>query len=629
MKAKFLDIEIDYSRDALLNDFASDLLKKHYMVEGEKSPQESYARVATAFCDGDLALAQRIYDYVSKKWFMFASPVLSNASSPYHKSKGLPISCFLSYVPDSIHGLTEHSTETKWLSVKGGGVGGHWSDVRSVSDVAPSPIPFLAEMDRTMVAYRQGKTRKGSYAAYLDVSHPDIKEFLQMRIPTGGDVNRKSFNLNVAVNITDKFLEAVEKDEKWQLIDPHDKTVRDELKAKELWHFILETRFRTGFPYICYIDEANRRLPESLKAKGLKINGSNLCSEIFLPTNEERTAVCCLSSLNLEYYDEWKNTSIVEDLITMLDNVLQSFIDTAPAALHRAINSATRERSLGLGTMGFHSLLRRKRIAFEGLSARYLNKEIFKLIYDRARKQSGVLAFEKGVYPDGEEYIEKILENEFPTIVKSGEIFGDDASRKAYDARRNELIEEIGRNAHVIAIAPNANSSIILGTSPSIEPYSGNSFTHKTRIGSYLVKCRYLEARLAEVGKNTEDVWNDITRNKGSVLHLDFLNDEDKEVFKTAYELDQRWVVDHARDRQEFIDQGQSINLFFCNGVPRAYVNIVHARAFEAVGVGRPIKSLYYLRAESRKYADSVSEKIERIALKDAEEDSECISCQG
>jgi ribonucleoside-diphosphate reductase alpha chain len=633
MKTSFLGIEIDYSRDSLLSKFGQELLEKHYMVDEEKSPQEAYARASTYFSNGDNALAQRLYDYASKKWFMFASPVLSNASSEYHKSKGLPISCFLGYVPDSIHGLTDHSTETKWLSVKGGGVGGHWSDVRSVSDVAPGPIPFLAEMDRTMIAFRQGKTRKGSYAAYLDVSHPDVKEFLQMRIPTGGDINRKSFNLNIAVNITDKFLEAVENDDKWDLIDPSDKSVRDTLRARDLWYFILETRFRTGFPYICYIDQANRKLPDSLKHAGLKINGSNLCSEIFLPTNEQRTAVCCLSSLNLEYYDEWKDTSIVEDLITMLENVLQNFIEKAPEALARAVYSATRERSLGLGTMGFHALLRRKRIAFEGLSARYLNKEIFALIYNRARKQSGLMALEKGCYPDGQDYIDHILSIEFPDIYKAGEIFADDATRTRFDQRKNELILQIGRNAHVIAIAPNANSSILIDTSPSIEPYSGNTFTQKTRIGSYLVKCKYLAQRLKELGKDDEDTWSGITTNKGSIMHLDFLSAEDREIFKTAYEIDQRWIVDHARDRQEFIDQGQSINLFFYNGVDRKYVNSVHKRAFIKDGVGTPIKSLYYLRTESKRYAANVSENIERVALKDADlssqSDSECISCEG
>lgn len=630
MKKKFLDIEIDYSRDELLSEFGMNLLKKHYMVDGETSPQEAYARCATCFCNNDLELAQRIYDYVSKKWFMFASPVLSNASCEYHKSKGLPISCFLSYVPDSIHGLTEHSTETKWLSVKGGGVGGHWSDVRSVSEMAPSPIPFLAEMDRTMIAYRQGKTRKGSYAAYLDVSHPDIKEFLQMRIPTGGDINRKSLNLNSAINISDKFLNAVENDEMWQLIDPHDKTVRDEMKARDLWYFILETRFRTGFPYICHLDEANRKLPQSLKSKGLKINGSNLCSEIFLPTNQERTAVCCLSSLNLEYYDEWKDTNIVQDLITMLDNVLQSFIENAPEALKKAKFSASRERSLGLGTMGFHSLLRKKGLAFEGLSARYLNKEIFKTIYSKAREQSGKLALEKGVYPDGIEYINKVLESEFPSISKNGEIFSDDQTRKKFEQRKNDLILQIGRNAHVLAIAPNANSSILIDTSPSIEPYSGNAFTQKTRIGSYLVTCKYLKKKLAELGKDNEEIWNSITTNKGSIAHLDFLTQEDKSVFKTAYEIDQRWIIDHARERQEFIDQGQAVNLFFYNGVERKYVNEVHKRAFKQDGVGVALKSLYYLRAEAKRYADSVSEKIERVALKDAtSEGSECLSCEG
>ena len=323
----YRSIVVDKDRDKRLNKFSIDLLKNYYMLKEESSPQEAFARASLAFCGGDYNLAQRIYDYASQQWFMFSSPILSNAPAPESSSRGLPISCFLTYVDDSLEGLMDHSEELRWMSVKGGGVGGHWSGIRSNSDIAPGPIPFLKTVDADMTAYRQGKTRKGSYAAYMDVSHPDIIEFLNIRLPTGGDVNRKCFNLHNAVNITDKFMEAVVNGDDWHLLDPNDDSIRDTVKARELWQRILITRFRTGEPYLNFIDEANRQLPEFQKELGLKIHGSNLCNEIHLPTNKDRSAVCCLSSLNLEKYEEWKDTSIVEDLITYLDNVLQHFID--------------------------------------------------------------------------------------------------------------------------------------------------------------------------------------------------------------------------------------------------------------------------------------------------------------
>ena len=356
-----LVIEIDKKRDKLLEDYSVGMLKDFYLTDYEKSPQEGFARASLAWSTYndklDVELAQRLYDYVSNKWFMFASPVLSNAPNGQNKkNKGMPISCFLTYVPDTLEGLIDHSSELRWLSIMGGGVGGHWSDVRTVSDIAPGPIPFLHTVDADMIAYRQGKTRKGSYAAYMNVDHPDIMEFLNIRIPTG-DVQRKALNIHNAINITDKFMEAVMTNSDFDLIDPNDGTVKETVKARKLWERILEIRFRTGEPYLNFIDTANNSLPEPLKEAGLKIHGSNLCNEIHLPTSAERTAVCCLSSLNLEYYDEWKDTTIVRDLIRMLDNVLEYFIQNAPDTIARAKYSAMRERSLGLGAMGFHSLL--------------------------------------------------------------------------------------------------------------------------------------------------------------------------------------------------------------------------------------------------------------------------------
>lgn len=568
-----------------------DLLKSFYMVEGEKSPQEAFARAAKAYCGGDTAFAQRIYDYASKGWFMFASPVLSNAVLPGEKWKALPISCFLTYVPDTLEGLISHTAELRWLSVKGGGVGGHWSSVRSVSGKSPGPIPFLKTVDADMTAYRQGTTRKGSYAAYLDVSHPDVLEFLQMRLPTGGDPNRKCLNLHNALNITDDFMQACVEGGDWNLVDPADGGVRDTMPARELFERILEVRSRTGEPYLNFIDAANRGLPQPLKDLGLKINGSNLCNEIHLATAEDRTAVCCLSSLNLALYDDWKDTPLVRDLIRMLDNVLQVFIDNAPGELHRAIYSATRERSLGLGTMGFHAYLQQKMIPWESAMAKGVNLQVFQNIQNEAIAATAALAVEKGEYPDG---------------IGSGR-----------------------RNAHLLAIAPNANSSILLNISPSIEPWKSNAYTHRTRAGSHQVRNPVLKALLEERlpdSTEREKVWSSITTNAGSVQHLDedLLSDWEKEVFKTAFELDQRWVVGHAADRQPFICQGQSVNLFFPAGVDRHYVLMTHIKAWK-----EGLKGLYYLRTTAGVDADKVSSKIERVALKDYVEDEECLSCQG
>ena len=593
MKKECYGINIDLGLDKNLSDFSINLLRNYYMEEEESSPQESFARAAVAFSE-NLDQAQRIYDYASKGWFMYSSPILSNAPRPNAKSLGLPISCFLTYVDDSLEGLINHTDELRWMSVKGGGVGGHWSDIRSNSPIAPGPIPFLKTVDSDMTAYRQGKTRKGSYAAYMDISHPDIVEFLSIRLPTGGDVNRKCFNLNNAVNVTDEFMEAVIKGETWNLIDPDDNSVRDTINARDLWQRILKVRFRTGEPYINFIDEANRHLPDFQKKLGLKIHGSNLCNEIHLSTSSERSAVCCLSSLNLEKFDEWENTEIVEDLIQYLDNVIQFFIDNAPDNLKKAKYSAHRERSLGLGAMGFHALLQLKNIPFESAMAKSINMNIFSLIQSRAKQKTRELAKEKGECPDA-----------------------DGANV---------------RNAHLIAVAPNANSSIIAGTSPSIEPWKSNAYTHRTRVGSYLVKNPHLEKVLWEYASNIAKIdietwmseqWKSIILSEGSVGHLDFMSDWHKSVFKTAFELDQRWIIDHAGDRQTFICQGQSVNLFFPAGTEKSYVNSVHIRAWN-----RKLKGLYYLRTNSGAAAEKVSQIVKQDRLKDYEDD-DCLSCQG
>ena len=570
-----MPVKIDRKKDALLAEYAVGMLKDFYLNDYEKSPQEGFARAATAWSkyreEMDDALAQRLYDYVSNKWFMFASPVLSNAPNGEKKDKGMPISCFLTYVPDTLEGLIGHSSELRWLSVYGGGVGGHWSSVRTVSDIAPGPIPFLHTVDADMIAYRQGKTRKGSYAAYMDISHPDVVEFMNMRIPTG-DVQRKALNLHNAINITDEFMRCVSEDKDFDLRDPKDGTVKETVNARKLWERLLEIRFRTGEPYLNFIDTANHALPQPLKDKGLKIHGSNLCNEIHLPTSADRTAVCCLSSLNLEYYDEWKDTTIVRDLVRMLDNVLQFFIDEAPDTITRAKYSAERERSIGLGAMGFHSLLQRHGVAWESVAAREINRTVFDHIKSEASAETELLAQERGEYPDG---------------VGSGK-----------------------RNSHLLAIAPNASSGIILSTSPSIEPMKANAYTHRTRAGSFLVKNKYLEQLLEEKGENNESTWTSIITKKGSVQHLPFLTEGEKAIYKTADELDQNWVVTHAAERQEFICQGQSVNLFFPSGAEKSYVNKVHFSAW-----AKGLKGLYYLRTESKQRAENVSEKVERVAL--------------
>jgi ribonucleoside-diphosphate reductase alpha chain len=585
-----LGVKIDPSKDKTMTEQAVKLLKDYYCREDESTPQEAFARAAVAFSAGDKKLAQRIYDAASNGWFMFSSPILSNAPLKGEKVKSLPISCFLTYVPDTLEGLIDHSAELRWLSVKGGGVGGHWSDVRSVSDVAPGPMPFLHTVDSDMTAYRQGKTRKGSYASYMDISHPDIVEFINMRIPTG-DVNRKCLNLHHAVNLSDKFMRAVAHDDVWELKDPSKEEVRDTIRARKLWELILETRYRTGEPYLNFIDTANKALPQSQKDMGLTIKGSNLCNEIHLVTNEERSAVCCLSSLNLEKYDEWKDSTVVADLIRFLDNVLQYFIDHAGEEIHRAKYSAMRERSLGLGAMGYHAYLQKHRIEFESEEAVSTNIEIFKSIKHQAEVETSILAAERGESPD---------------MAGTGK-----------------------RNAHLLAIAPNANSSLIGGTSPSIEPWKANAFTSRTRAGSHLTKNKYLEEELELLNMNTDEVWSSIITGGGSVQHLDFLSDHIKGVFKTAIELNQDMIVMQAGDRQKYLCQGQSLNIFFPSGATKDYLHKVHYNAW-LYGT----KGLYYLRTETSNKAENVASKVARDRLAEfsdttADTQDECVSCQG
>ena len=586
-------INIDYRKDKLLTEFSHKTLQDRYLVGDEVSPQEGFARAAQAFAD-DEAHAQRLYDYASNLWFMFATPVLSNGGT----QRGLPISCFLNYVDDSREGITGHYTENAYLSSFGGGIGGSWSDVRaqgtktSKGSESTGVMPFVKVVDSEMLAFSQGVTRRGSYAAYLHMSHPEVEEFLDMRKPTGGDTNRKCLNLHHGVVIPDKFMEIIHKatkepgfDDSWELIDPHSGEVKKVVSARTLWVKLLQNRMETGEPYLMFEDAVNADLPQFQKNKGLRVHHSNLCSEITLATNDERTAVCCLSSVNLEYYDEWKKVpAFIPDLIRMLDNVLESFIQNAPQQLERAKFSALRERSLGLGAMGFHAYLQKNGISFESPLASAINYEMFDSIKSQAQNTTEQLAVERGACPD------------------------DDSCSV--------------RNTHLLAIAPNASSSIICGnTSPSIEPFRANAYTQKTKSGSYLQKNKFLEEVLEKYEQNNESTWKSIVTNKGSVQHLEFLSEEEKEVFKTAVEINQSWVIEHAAQRQEFICQSQSVNLFFPPDVNKGELHNIHMLAW-----AKNMKTLYYLRSEAISRADNVSNKIKREIIF---EQQDCLSCEG
>ena len=586
-------INIDYRKDKLLTEFSLKTLQDRYLVGDEKSPQEGFARAAQAFAD-DEAHAQRLYDYASNLWFMFATPVLSNGGT----QRGLPISCFLNYVEDSREGITGHYTENAYLSSFGGGIGGSWSDVRSQGtktskgSESTGVMPFVKVVDSEMLAFSQGVTRRGSYASYLHISHPEIQEFLDMRKPTGGDTNRKCLNLHHGIVIPDKFMEIIHRatkedgfDDSWELIDPHSGEVKSVVSARTLWVKLLQNRMETGEPYLMYEDAVNADLPQFQKDKGMRVHHSNLCSEITLATDEERTAVCCLSSVNLEYYDEWKKApAFIPDLIRMLDNVLESFINNAPSQLERARFSAMRERSLGLGAMGFHAYLQKNSISFESPIASAINYEVFNSIKSQAQNTTEQLAVERGACPD------------------------DDSCSV--------------RNAHLLAIAPNASSSIICGnTSPSIEPYRANAYTQKTKSGSYLMKNKFLEEVLETYDSNNENTWKSIVTNKGSVQHLEFLSEEEREIFKTAVEINQSWVIEHAAQRQEFICQSQSVNLFFPPDVNKGELHNIHMLAW-----AKNMKTLYYLRSEAISRADNVSNKIKREIIF---EQADCLSCEG
>jgi len=621
----YLGIEINYDKEKKLDKFSLDTLKDRYFWEEETHAQEAFARAAVfaATYKGttDYEMAQRLYNYSSDCWFMFSTPILSNGGT----TRGLPISCFLNYVPDSRDGLSSHYDENIWLASSGGGIGGYWGDIRSngISTSSGSrstgSIPFIHVVDSQMLAFNQGVTRRGSYAAYMDISHPEIEEFINMRKESGGDINRKCLNLHNGINITNDFLKAVRDDLDWRLIDPKTNEAVKTINARELWWQIIYARAETGEPYMINIDNCNDALPQGQKDLGLEIKQSNLCSEITLPTNEERTAVCCLSSVNLEHYDEWsKDDYFIKDLITMLDNVLQHFIENAidtsqlgeynanykrfkgyvkdgKEGFTKAAYSAYRERSLGLGAMGFHAYLQSNKIPFGGIQATGFNYQAFKHIKKKATKASEELADIRGEAPD---------------VSGSGM-----------------------RNAHLLAVAPNASSSIICaGTSPSVEPYRANVFTHKTLSGSYQVKNKYLEKLLKSKGLKGEEldnVWKDIAGNNGSVQHLSILDDTEKELFKTANELNQIWIIEHAHKRQEFICQSQSINLFFV--LPKAteeqnahdeymqYVNDVHWYGMHK------LKSLYYFRSDAARAAENVNIKVPRIKL----DEVDCIACEG
>jgi ribonucleoside-diphosphate reductase alpha chain len=580
-----MKINIDETKDNLLPRNAIDILKDRYLLPTENSPQEAFARACVYFAD-DKDHAERLYKYVSNLWFMFASPLLSNGGT----ERGLPISCFLNYVPDSREGLAAHYTENIWLSSMGGGIGGYWGHIRSQGqstskgNKTTGVIPFMHVVDSQMVAFNQGATRRGSYASYMDISHPEIIEFIEMRKPAGGDINRKNLNLHHAVIVPDKFMWAVEKDEDWTLIDPNSKDKVKTIKARSIWIKILEARISTGEPYIMFIDTVNKALPKELKDKGLKVHHSNLCSEITLPTNEERTAVCCLSSVNLEYFDEWEKEELfIEDLMRMLDNTLTKFIKGAPLTMKKAITGAESERSVGLGAMGFHSYLQRNGMALNSPMAMGPNVKIFKHIKKKCDAANLKLGKERGEAPD---------------IKGTGKRF-----------------------AHMIAIAPNASSSIICGnTSPSIEPLRANAFTQKTLSGSFLIKNKYLKKLLEEKGKDTKDVWKIIISSRGSVESLDFLNAQERNIFKTAIEVDQAWLVDLASERQKYICQSQSLNLFFPPDVNVRKLNNVHKRAWY-----KKLKTLYYCRSEAIKRAENISIKIER---KVREDHDDCVMCQ-
>ena len=590
-----MTIKIDLTRDALFDSLGLQRLKESYMKDEEVSPQERFAFVSQAFSSNP-EHAQRLYEYSSKHWLSYSTPILSFGRS----KRGLPISCFLNYMDDSAEGLVDNLSETNWLSMLGGGVGVHLG-IRNSDDKSTGVMPHLKMYDASSLAYRQGRTRRGSYAAFLDVSHPDIIQFLEMRKPTG-DQNMRTLNLNHGVNISDKFMQIIERcmkdpeaNDDWELINPANGEVAEVVGAKGLWQKMLDLRMQTGEPYFIFIDTANRDMPEWLQAQDLKINGSNLCTEIFLPTSADRTAVCCLSSLNLEYYDDWRGVDLfIPDVMEMLDNVLNYFLDNAPHHIRRAIYSASRERSVGLGALGFHAYLQKNNMPIDGVMAKLTNRDIFSHIQKGCARADNILVLKRGACQDASEFgIQR-------------------------------------RFSHHMAIAPNASSSLIMGnTSPSVEPYRANVFRQDTLSGAFVYRNRFLVKRLAELGLDNDDTWASIIANDGSVQHLDIPEDV-KEVFKTAMEIDQRWLVELAADRQVFIDQGQSVNLFFQPNTTIAYLHAVHFMAWKM-----GLKSLYYLRSDKVRKAEKVGAQVKRQRIEETIDmtaianGETCLACEG
>jgi len=594
-------VRIDRRRDANLTEFGKATLSDRYLMPGE-SYQDLFARVAMHFAD-DSAHAQRIYDYMSHLWFMPSTPILSNGGT----TRGLPISCFLNEATDSLRGIVDLWNENVWLAARGGGIGSYWGNLRSIGErvghngKTSGVVPFIRVMDSLTLAISQGSLRRGSAAVYLPVDHPEIEQFVEIRRPTGGDPNRKALNLHHGVLISDAFMRAVEKDEEWALVSPKDGAVQHKLPARELWIRMLTSRVETGEPYMVFIDHVNRAIPEHHKLAGLHVKTSNLCTEITLPTGvdkdgAQRTAVCCITSLNLEKYEAWEgDAQFIEDVMRFLDNVLQDFIDHAPDDFDRATYSAMRERSVGLGVMGFHSFLQKMGIPMAGVMAKVWNKRMFKHIRDEADAASQKLALERGACPDAADY----------------------------------GIKE--RFSNKMAIAPTASVSIICGgASPGIEPNAANSYTHKTLSGSYNVRNKYLKALLAEKGRDDDDTWSSITTNEGSVRHLDFLSDDEKAVFQTAFEIDQRWIIEHAADRAPHICQAQSVNLFLPADVHKRDLHQLHFQAWK-----KGVKTLYYCRSKSIQRAEVVAHAaavphLGKVNGTDAPaiDYEECLACQ-
>lgn len=571
-------MRVDYTRDANLTDFGKSTLRDRYLMPGE-SYQDMFARVASSYAN-DEDHAQRLYDYISKLWFMPSTPILSNGGT----TRGLPISCFLSEATDKMQGIVDTWVENIWLAAKGGGVGSYWGNIRSlgerIGDVGKSSgvVPFLKVQDSLTLAVSQGALRRGSAAIYMPIWHPEIEEFIEIRRPTGGDPNRKALNIHHAVVIDDKFMEAVEKDEEYELLSPKDKAVVSKINARTLWSRLLIARLETGEPYIMFEDTVNRARPQHHVDLGLKVKMSNLCSEIVLPTGVDhlgnnRTAVCCLASLNLEKYDEWKNDpEFVLDVLTFLDNVLQDFIDNAPDTHAKAKYSAMRERSVGLGVMGLHGYYQANGLSWESDEAAELNERIFERIQRRCAEANRILANSRGSCEDA---------------------------------------AEVGAHARfstMMAIAPTASISVICGgASPGIEPSLANAFLQKTLSGSFFVRNSHLEKLLEAKGKNTDEVWSQIINDNGSVASLDFLSSQEKDVFKTAEEIDQYDIIKQAAARQLFIDQSQSLNLFLPADISKRYLHFLHMQAWKL-----GLKTLYYCRSKSLQQAEKPSQKVEK-----------------